>query len=53
MKSKTKFAVAIVAVSLAALVSIALAAQDKYTLKAPNGVASPSFGATNHGRMSQ
>jgi hypothetical protein len=30
MKSKTTSAVAIVAVSLAALISIALAAQDKY-----------------------
>ena len=43
MKSKTTSAVAIVAVSLAALISIALAAQDKYTLKAPNWVAFSEF----------
>ena len=43
MKSKTTSAVAIVVVSLAALISIALAAQDKYTLKAPNGVAFSEF----------
>src|SRR6476646_9977396 len=43
MKSKTTSAVAIVVASLAALISMALAAQDNYTLKAPNGVAFSEF----------
>src|SRR5690242_18599121 len=43
MKSKTTSAVAIVALSLAALISIALAAEDKYTFKAPNEVAFSEF----------
>ena len=42
MKSKTTSA-AVIAVSLAVLTGIALAAQDKYTLKAPNGVAFSEF----------
>src|SRR5262245_375303 len=41
MKNTTKFAV--IAVCLAVLAGIALAAQDKYTLKAPNGVAWSEF----------
>ena len=43
MKRKTISAVAIVVVSLAAMMSIVLSAQDKYTLKAPNGVAFSEF----------
>jgi len=43
MKTKTESAVAIIAVSLAAALSIAIAAQDKYTVKAPNGVAFSEF----------
>jgi hypothetical protein len=43
MKSKTTSAFAFVVASLAALISIALAAEDKYTLKAPNGVAFSEF----------
>jgi len=43
MKSKTTSTVAAIAVCLAVLISIALAAQDKYTLKAPNGVALSEF----------
>ena len=43
MKSKTTSAVAVVAVSLVVLTGIALAAQDKFTLKAPNGVAFSEF----------
>ena len=43
MKSKTTSAVVVVAVSLAVLTGIALAAQNKYTLKAPNGVAFSEF----------
>src|SRR5262245_5171011 len=43
MRIKTTSKVAVVVVSLAAVISIALAAQDKYTLKAPNGVAFSEF----------
>jgi hypothetical protein len=43
MKSKTTSTVAAIAVCLALLISIALAAQDKFTLKAPNGVAFSEF----------
>ncbi len=43
MKSKTTSTVAAIAVCLAVLISIALAAQDKYTVKAPNGVAFSEF----------
>jgi hypothetical protein len=43
MKTKIASTVAVVVVSLAALISIALAAQDKYTLAAPNGVAFSEF----------
>jgi hypothetical protein len=43
MKTKTTSAVAIIAVSLAAALSIAIAAQDKYTVKAPNGVGFSEF----------
>ena len=43
MKSKTTSTVAAIAMCLAVLISIALAAQDKYTLKAPNGVALSEF----------
>jgi hypothetical protein len=43
MKKQTKSAFAFVVASLAALISIALAAEDKYTLKAPNGVAFSEF----------
>jgi hypothetical protein len=43
MKSKTKSAVAVIVVCLGVLISIGLAAEDKYTLKAPNGVAFSEF----------
>ena len=43
MKTKTMSTFAVVVVSLAVLISIALAAQDKYALKAPNGVAFSEF----------
>ncbi len=43
MKSKTTSTVAAIAVCLAFLIGIALAAQDKYTVKAPNGVAFSEF----------
>src|SRR5262245_40429039 len=43
MKSKTTSTVAAIAVCLAVLISIAFAAQDKYTVKAPNGVAFSEF----------
>jgi hypothetical protein len=43
MKSKTKLAVAVMSASLVALIGIARAAQDKYTLKALNGVAFSEF----------
>ena len=43
MKSKTTLAVAGIVVSLAVLAGIALAAEDKYTLKAQNGVAFSEF----------
>jgi hypothetical protein len=43
MKSKTRSTLAVISVSLAVLISIALAAEDKYTLKAPNGVAFSEF----------
>ena len=43
MKIKTMSTFAVVVVSLAVLISIALAAQDKYALKAPNGVAFSEF----------
>jgi len=43
MKSKTTSAVAVIVVCLGVLISIGLAAEDKYTLKAPNGVAFSEF----------
>ena len=43
MKNKTTLAAAVIVVSLAVWISIAFAAQDKYTLKAPNGVAFSEF----------
>ena len=43
MKSKNTPAVAVIMVCLGVLISIALAAEDKYTLKAPNGVAFSEF----------
>ncbi len=43
MKSKTMSVVAVIVVSLAVLVSIAFAAQDRSTLKALNGVAFSEF----------
>lgn len=43
MKIKRTSAVAIVAASFTALLGIAIAAQDKYTVKAPNGVAFSEF----------
>jgi hypothetical protein len=43
MKSKTTSTVTAIAVCLAILITIALAAQDKYTVKAPNGVAFSEF----------
>ncbi len=39
MKSKSISAIVTIGVLLAVLGSIALAAQDRFTLKAPNGVA--------------
>jgi Cytochrome P460 len=43
MKSKTTSAVAVIVVSVVVLVGISFAAQDRYTLKAPNGVAFSEF----------
>src|SRR4030095_5951707 len=43
MKSKTTSTVTAIAVCLAVLITIALAAQDKYMVKAPNGVAFSEF----------
>ena len=43
MNSKTTSAIAVVVVFLAVCIGIAFAAQDKYTLKAPNGVAFSEF----------
>jgi hypothetical protein len=43
MKSKTTLAVAVIVVCLGVLISIGLAAEDKSTLKAPNGVAFSEF----------
>ena len=43
MKSKNIPAVGIIVVSLAAMGSVALAAPDRFTLKAPNGVAFSEF----------
>jgi Cytochrome P460 len=43
MKIKSIHAIAIIVVSLAVLVGMALAAQDRYTLKAPNGIAFSEF----------
>ena len=45
MKIKIKSSTAGIVVSLAVGVTIALAAQDKYTLKAPNGVEFSEFGS--------
>jgi hypothetical protein len=43
MKTKTKSAVAVIVIFSAGLVAIAIAAEDKYALKAPNGVAFSEF----------
>ena len=43
MKKKTTSAVAVIVVCLGVLISIGLAAEDKSTLKAPNGVAFSEF----------
>jgi hypothetical protein len=43
MNNKTTLAAAVIGLSMAVCISIALAAQDKYTLKAPNGVAFSEF----------
>jgi Cytochrome P460 len=43
MKTKSVQAIVIVLVSLSVLVGMALAAQDKYTLKVPNGLAFSEF----------
>jgi hypothetical protein len=43
MKNKTTSAVAVTVMGLGALISIGLAAEDKSTLKAPNGVAFSEF----------
>jgi Cytochrome P460 len=43
MKSKKVPAIVIIVVSLSVLVSMALAVQDRFTLKAPNGVAFSEF----------
>jgi hypothetical protein len=43
MKSKTTSAVTVIVVSLAVLASISFAAEDRYALKAPNGVAFSEF----------
>jgi len=43
MKNKTTLGVAVSLVSMAVLVSIALAEQNRFTLKAPNGVAFSEF----------
>lgn len=43
MKSKKVPAIVIIVVSLSVLLSVAFAAQDRFTLKAPNGVAFSEF----------
>jgi len=43
MKNKTTSTVAAIVVCLAVLISIAIAAEDKHTLKAPNGIAFSEF----------
>jgi hypothetical protein len=43
MKSKNVRSIAIIVVSLSVLLSIAFAAQDRFTLKAPSGVAFSEF----------
>jgi hypothetical protein len=43
MKSKSIPAIVIIPISLAALGTMALAAQDRFTLKAPNGFAFSEF----------
>jgi len=43
MKSKNIPTIVIIAVSIPVLVSMALAAQDRFTLKAPTGVAFSEF----------
>ena len=43
MKRKTTSTFTVIVVSSAVLISLALAAQDRYTLKAPNGVAFSEF----------
>ena len=57
MRSKNFYTIVIVMASLTVLVSIALeaqqkAAQDRYTVKALNGVSFSEFKATTNGRMS-
>ena len=46
-------AIMIIAVSLAVLGGMALAAQDRFTLKVPNGPAFSDFKGYENGRMSQ
>src|SRR5215468_10513336 len=43
MNTKTTSAIAVIVVFLAVCIGIAFAVQDKYTLKAPNGVAFSEF----------
>src|SRR4051812_5304839 len=43
MISKSSFAIAIVAVTLAILAGAAVSAQDRYTVKVPNGLAFSEF----------
>jgi len=48
MKTKNAPAIVIIVVSLSALLSVALAEQDRFTLKAPNGVALSEFITIRH-----
>ncbi len=52
MKGKGKLTIAVITVSLAVLAGWAIPAQDKYTLRVPNGSRSLSSGDTKPGRLS-
>lgn len=53
LKSKSILAIFISVVPLVVVGSLALAAQDRYTLKIPEGLACPSSEDTKHGKMLQ
>ena len=52
MKGKSKLTIATVTAALVALVAAAVYAQDKYSLKSPSGIGSPTSGDTKTGRWS-